>query len=240
MIEENKAAVVLENIPFDLNEEKIIKQMHPHGDIQRYEKNVRELIAMVVPVAKPKAVYKVGCISNKTGDSVDIDGVIFTGRLIKDNLDKVSVVFPFVASCGREVDGIVIPAGEVLKRYCLDIIKMNLAISAVSYLRNHLTKSYSIEKLTTMNPGEVGAWPITQLKELFTALGNVESLIGVTLSESYTMMPLKSRAGIFFTTETNFESCQLCLQKRCETRKAPFSPELARKYPKDEVLISKP
>lgn len=91
-----------------------------------------------------------------------------------------------------------------------------------------------------MNPGEVGAWPITQLKELFTAIGNVEALIGVTLSESYTMMPLKSRAGIFFTTETNFESCQLCLQKRCEARKAPFSSELAKKYPKDEVSISKP
>jgi hypothetical protein len=194
---------------------------------------------MVVPVARPKAVYKVACIGNRSENSIEIAGVAFTGRLLKDNLDKVSSVFPFVASCGREVDAIIIPAGDVLKRYCLDIIKMMLAISAVSYLQNHLTKSYAVGKLTTMNPGELEAWPITQLKALFSAIGDVEAMIGVRLTESYTMVPLKSRAGIYFTTETNFESCQLCLQKRCEARKAPFSPELTKKYSKDKILISK-
>jgi hypothetical protein len=232
--------VILDNIPFNINEEKVIRQLHPRGDRQRFEKNVRDLIEIVAPVARPKAVYKVGCVGNRSESSIEIAGVAFAGRLLKDNLEKVSSVFPFVATCGREVDALTIHRGEVLKRYCLDIIKMMLAISAVSYLQNHLTERYSLEKLTTMNPGELDAWPITQLKPLFSAIGDVETMIGVKLTESCTMVPLKSRAGIFFTTETHFESCQLCLQKRCEARKAPFNPELAKKYSKGETVISKP
>jgi hypothetical protein len=201
VIEENKAAVVLDNIPFELNDEKIIKQLHPHGDIQRYEKDIRELIDMVVPIAKPKAIYAIGQIGHKKEDSLEINGVTFSGSLLRDKFQNVSSVFPFVASCGREVDTLEIPAKEVLKRYCLDVIKMMLAISAVSSLQNHLIKQHAARNLASVNPGYSENWPITQLKELFSAIGNVEALIGVSLTESCTMKPLKSRAGIFFATD---------------------------------------
>jgi hypothetical protein len=81
-----------------------------------------------------------------------------------------------------------------------------------------------------MNPGSLESWPITQQKELFSILGNVEDLIGVKLTERYTMIPVKSVSGICFPTEIKFESCQLCPREKCIGRRAAFNPELARKY----------
>ena len=73
-------------------------------------------------------------------------------------------------------------------------------------------------------------WPITQQKELFSLFGDVEELIGVTLTESCLMVPLKSSSGIYFPTEVTFETCQLCPREVCESRRAPYDRALAREY----------
>jgi len=86
-----------------------------------------------------------------------------------------------------------------------------------------------------MNPGSLESWPITQQKELFSLFGNVEELIGVKLTDSCVMFPLKSVSGIYFPTEINFESCQLCPREKCIGRRTPYDPELAKKYREDTV-----
>ena len=59
---------------------------------------------------------------------------------------------------------------------------------------------------------------------------DVEDLIGVRLTEKFLMVPVKSVSGIYFPTEVKFESCQLCSRKACIGRKAPYNPDLAKKY----------
>ena len=89
-----------------------------------------------------------------------------------------------------------------------------------------------------MAPGSGSAdiWPITQQKELFSIFGNVQDLIGVKLTDKYLMIPLKSISGIFFQTETTFVTCQLCPREACIRRRAPYSPDLVRKY-KEEMIM---
>ncbi len=86
--------------------------------------------------------------------------------------------------------------------------------------------------MSRMAPGSGAAdvWPITQQKELFSIFGNVEDLIGVKLTDKYLMIPIKSVSGIFFPTKCKFESCQLCPRERCVGRKAPYDPDLVKKY----------
>ena len=88
-----------------------------------------------------------------------------------------------------------------------------------------------------MAPGSGSAdiWPITQQKQLFSIFGNVEDLIGVKLTDKYLMIPIKSGSGIFFQTETTFETCQLCPREACIRRKATYDPDLVRKY-KEEAI----
>lgn len=224
---------VLRDIPIDLELRELLKRMHIHENSHYLEKIARELIEIARPIARPKAVYEVCYVENKNKDSLDIGGVRFSSRLLRVNLDKIARVFPYIVTCGRELDDIAITPKDFMKCYCLDIIKEMTLRSAVSYLEGYLKRNYVLGQLSRMNPGSLASWPTTQQKELFSIFGNAEELIGVKLTESYLMIPVKSVSGIFFPTEVKFESCQLCPWVVCRERRAPYDPELAKKYRED-------
>jgi len=223
---------VLNSIPFRLDTEEVLKRLRLRKENKEMERIVQELLDIVHPIAKPKAIYKVSYVDNKNGDSLYIDGVRFTSRVLRVNLDKVGRVFPYVATCGQELDEIAVPANDYMKYYCLDTIKEMALRSARSYLQDYLTRNYALGQMSRMYPGEGAAedWPITQQKELFSIFGNVEDLIGVQLTKNFLMLPLKSSSGIYFPTEIRFESCQLCPREVCSERKAPYDPDLVKKY----------
>jgi len=223
---------VLNSIPFRLDTKEVLKRLRLRKENKDMERMVQELLDIVHPIAKPKAVYKVSYVDNKNGDSLYIDGVKFTSRVLRVNLDKVGRVFPYVATCGRELDEIAVPADDYMKYYCLDTIKEMALYSARSYLQDYLTRNYALGQMSRMAPGSgsVEDWPITQQKELFSIFGNVEDLVGVQLTESFLMIPIKSVSGIFFPTEIKFESCQLCPREACSSRRAPYDPDLVKKY----------
>jgi len=221
---------VLDRIPVKLGLEEVLKQLHQGKENKYIERIVQELIEIVRPVAKPKAIYEVSYVDNKNEDSLYIDGVRFTSRVLRVNLDKVERVFPYVATCGRELDEITIPPGDFIQHYCLDVIKETVLRSAISYLTDYLTRNYALGQMSKMHPGSLGDWPITQQKELLSIFGNVEDLIGVKLTKSFLMLPLKSVSGIYFPTEIKFESCQLCPREKCIERRAPYDADLVRKY----------
>jgi hypothetical protein len=230
MAEVLEKTVIMDNIPFTLKEEKIIGSMHMHGPGQRFADNLRELIEIVTPLARPKAMYKIACVANKEPDSIEIDGVKFAGRLIRLNLDQVNTVFPYVATCGQEVEAIEVPARDILKRHCLEAIKLNLVITATVYLQKHLNQHYAAGELSNMSPGEIDSWPVAQQKELFAVLGDVEGRIGVKLTSGGLMSPIKSRSGLHYTNDVKFISCYICTQKKCPGRQAAYDPVLAAKY----------
>jgi len=226
---------ILDSIPFRLDAETVLEQLHQNKGNKYIGAIVQELIEIVRPVAKPKAIYKVSYVENKNEDSLYIDGVRFTSRVLRVNLDKVERVFPYVATCGRELDEIAVPSDDYMKYYCLDVIKEMTLRSAISYLTDYLTRNYALGQVSRMHPGSLRDWPITQQKALFSIFGNVEDLVGVKLTESFLMIPVKSVSGIYFPTEIRFESCQLCPREVCHERRAPYDPDLVRKY-KEKII----
>jgi len=223
---------VLDKIPVELDIKTVLKRMRIRGKNEDIEKGLRELIDMARPVARPKAVYEVSYVENKNKDSLDIGGVRFTSHVLRINLDKVERVFPYVVTCGRELDEIDIPSGEFLKSYLMDQIKEAVLISARKYLDDYLRKKYALGQMSRISPGagRTTDWPLKQQKELFSIFGNVEDLIGVRLTESLLMVPVKSVSGIYFPTEIRFESCQLCPREKCIGRRALYDLDLVRKY----------
>ncbi len=221
---------ILDNIPASLEPERILRHMRFRNKNRQVEKMVRELIEIVQPIAKPKAIYEVAYIDEKNGDTVTIDSVRFTSRVLRINLNEVERVFPYIATCGRELEEITVPSGDLMNSYCLDAIKTVVLGSAVTYLGDYVKSHYALGEMSHMNPGSLESWPITQQKELFSLFGDVESLIGVRLTDSFVMHPLKSVSGVYFSTEIRFESCQLCPREKCIGRRAPYNAELAKKY----------
>ena len=221
---------VLDNIPIQLDLAKVLKKMHQRNRNEELEKGVQELIEMARPIARPKALYEVGYVDNKSEDSVDIGGVRFTSRVLRVNLDKVERVFIYVITCGRELEEIDVPSEELMKSYLLDQVKETVLTLARKHLEDYLKGKYALGRMSRMAPGSLEDWPVTQQKELFSIFDNVDDLIGVKLTDKCLMVPIKSISGIYFPTEIRFESCQLCPREVCIGRRAPFDPDMVKKY----------
>lgn len=152
----------------------------------------------------------------------------FVSRALRVNLDGVEWVFPYVATCGRELDSIPIAPGDVFGQFCLDTIKELALWAAITRLYEQVTEASGLSTLASMNPGsgEINVWPIEQQQELFAFLGGVRESIGVVLTDSCLMVPNKSVSGILYPSADGFESCQLCRQERCPNRRVPFDADV--------------
>lgn len=179
--------------------------------------------------ARPKALYTEAGVTERGEDWVCLHGVRFTSRVLARNLDGVHRVFPYVVTCGAELDGVALPDSGLLSRFWLDTIKEAALQAAAEELSRHITDRFQPGTIASMNPGASGTdvWRIEDQRPLFALLGDVQSLIGVTLSESCLMWPNKSLSGLFFPTEMGFENCAVCSRGSCEGRRAPYDADLA-------------
>ena len=166
--------------------------------------------------------------SNSTRPSARMGRARFVSQVLRANLDKVERVFPYVATCGQELDSIPVADDDIFGQFCWDTIKEMALHVALSHLFDHLKEVHALETLSSMNPGsgDMNVWPIEQQKELFAFFGDVQQLIGVVLADSCLMLPNKSVSGLFFSSEHGFQSCQLCHRDECPRRRAPFDPHL--------------
>jgi hypothetical protein len=182
-------------------------------------------------VARPKAMYQVGYVEERGEDWVTIGGQRFTSRILRVNLEPVHRVFVYVATCGVELQQWAQGRTDPLEQYWSNVVQeMALRVASQALLAD-LNERYDPGRTSTMAPGSLGEWPLSEQRPLFAFLGDAEAAIGVRLSESLLMVPTKSVSGIRFATEERFESCQLCLRADCPGRRAPYDPGLyERKY----------
>jgi len=218
---------VLADFPYDLDLEALSKSLRIKPDSEHL-KEFTDLAHRVREVARPKALYKESFVEAKQTETVTIDAVTFRSRILRKNLDGVERVFPYIATCGAEVDGIHIPQDDFLAVFWHDAIKAALLASSIRYLSEFLKRKYLLGKTSVMSPGsgDVDVWPIEQQREFFSLFGDVEGAIGVRLTPSFLMLPNKSVSGIRFPTEIDYQNCQLCHREKCPGRRAPFSEEL--------------
>lgn len=192
--------MVLDQIPFELDIHRLFTLLHldPIGD---YADEVQTLADRAMQVAKPKAMYEVAFIEERGEESVVINGILFESRILQENLSQVEQVFPYVATCGVELDELAIATNDLIGQYCLETIKMLALEASKHYLLEHLRKEYNLKGIMTIRLGYVGGWPIEQQKSLFALLGDVEHSIGVTLSESLLMLPNKTISNLAYAAE---------------------------------------
>ncbi len=192
--------------------------------------DVGELVAIAESLIQAKAVYEVSYVNQRGEDTVEVDGVTFTSRVLRVNLDKVERVFPFIITIGSALEDNASSSGNLLRQFYLETIGDMALRSSGEYLEEHLKRHFGLGQLSKMRPGSLKDWPVTEQRPLFSIFGNVEDLIGVTLTESMLMIPRKSVSGILFPTEVLFFSCQLCPREGCPARKAPYDETLREKY----------
>lgn len=223
------ALIILDNISWKVDVGKLFKRFHLQTGSQDAAK-VEALVRQAEKIGRPKALYKEAYVEDKGEDFVIVDGVKLTSRILRANLEHVYRVFPYIVTCGTELDEWSDSIDDILESYWADGIKEMALYEALKAFERHLDENFHPGKTSSMNPGSLQDWPISQQKQLFQILDDPKKYIGVELTDSYLMLPMKSVSGIRFSTEVGFENCKLCTRENCPGRRAPYDPEVARTY----------
>lgn len=218
---------VLTDIPFRVNRDALLKRLHLDADSE-YAADIQSLAAKAEAVGQPKAIYDEVLIESIDEDGIRLGGVRFASRVMAVNLRNVDRVFPYICTCGVELDEISIPPDDDFGRFGLDIVKEMALHQAATALNDKIRLEFGLEKKANMNPGsgDRTLWPIEEQRPLFKLMGDVKSAIGVILTDSFLMLPNKSISGFYFKTDKEFHNCQLCKRVDCPNRQTPFDQDL--------------
>lgn len=232
--------IVLDDMHFSPDEAGILHALGP-GAAESAEE-IRLLICEAGRIARPKAVYRPCDVEESEGDRVVIGGVAFESSLLAMNLGGPSSldrspgsqaarrVFPFVVTCGTELARWAEGMQDPPARFWADGISEQAMAHARDRLMDHLRKAHGLTRASTMNPGSLPEWPLSQQAPLFRLIGDTERLVGVRLTESFLMLPVKSVSGIRFPLEADYENCMLCPREPCKGRRAPFDPGMRARF----------
>jgi hypothetical protein len=187
-----------------------------------------------VTLIHPRVVYAASYIGKRGLDKTEIDGREFTSRVLARNLQHIERVFPYVLTIGDTLENKASCSESITAKLVFEAVGDLALESALQNLQRHISQQYRLEGTSHMGPGQLD-WPIEQQRELFSILGQVKDMIGVSLTNSLMMIPRKSISGIIFPTEETFISCQLCQRNKCPSRKAPFDQALSKKYACDQM-----
>ncbi len=218
---------VLDSIPFHADREALAKRLRLSPDSDAWP----EVLAMVEhaeAIGRPKALYGNGYIEERGDDYIVVDGERFTSRVLRVNVGDAHRVFPFLATCGQELETWGEGLDDVLQSYWSEAIREAALRAASAALVEHLNATFAPGKTSAMNPGSLADWPLQQQRPLFRVLGDTEALVGVRLLPSNLMVPSKTVSGMRFATEETFESCMLCPRPDCPGRRSPYDAQLHR------------
>ena len=213
--------IALINISCQIDLDKLIEKLHIKQD-SAYVTKIQEMAAEAQSLVKPKAAYKEAYIDDKGDNFVIINGVKFSSRVMRVNMEETFRVFPFVVTCGTELEAWSKQFTDLFDSFCADAIKEMFLYCARQEFEAHLDQQYGLGHAVNMNPGSLADWPISEQKPLFELLGNVRDLIGVQLMDSLLLLPIKTVSGIRFPKEGTYANCQLCSREKCPGRKAPY------------------
>jgi hypothetical protein len=213
-------------VPFTPSYEKYTKQIR----LESYpdaEEAARSLFDETVENLQPKSLITMEYIEKRSKDDsgvvIQVGSSRFKGKVLSE-LDGVHRLFPYIATCGNEMESFDTSSLDMLAPFWLDTLK-TMALGVIRlHTVQYIKDTYGIEKVSSVNPGSgnVDIWPVQELCGIFDLLDQGNP-IGVTLTPSSLMIPNKTISGLLYESDTTFTSCIYCEREPCPGRKEPFS-----------------
>ena len=220
--------MLVDKIEFEPDVEKIKQEIKVREAYPELEPQIESLLAHARRTARPKAVYLRTVVEEIGTDSVLVSGHEFRSSVLPRLFQRGDVVFPYVATCGVELEQIDLSSYDMLAGWWMSCIQTEALHAAMHALEREVQQQYGEAKLSSVNPGsgDVDVWPIEQQSVLFSLFGETTGSIGVELTESYLMRPAKSLSGILCASEHSYCNCNSCTRRNCPDRRAPFTPHI--------------
>lgn len=176
--------------------------------------------------ARPKAVFARQGMEILDDETVRIGQIVTQSKVLATNLKNCDFGVSYVCTCGRELDDIARAMRDPMDGYLQDALNEMVLRKAIKELGALVAKRFHLDPIYAMAPGSLPDWPLTAQADLFGTLCDVEEQIGVRLTDSFLMLPIKSVSGIFFSGEEAYTSCMLCPREMCPNRRDPYDPAL--------------
>lgn len=212
--------IVIDKIPFQLDRDHLLKVLRI-ADKDRLSNQCIELMEEAEEIGNPKALFRVISIQNKGDDWVELGEERLTSRILRVNLDQHDVAFPALATAGQELENWSSTKKDILLNFWAQTIMESILGIASATMIHKIEELYN-KSVSLMTPGSLNDWPISEQTRLFNLFENANREIGVKLTDSFLMIPLKSISCLVFQSENGFVSCQLCSKENCPNRRAPF------------------
>jgi hypothetical protein len=213
--------IVLDEIPFTVDEKGLFElfKIRPGS---RHTAELTDIFGEACTAARPKATFAVAPVDDKSDDTISIAGVRFKSRILSVNLKDANVAYPFLATCGQELEEWSRHITGTLHSFWADTIKLLALGCAMRHLEAYLKERLGDTALSAMNPGSLEDWPLAEQRPLFDLIGGAAEKIGVCLTEHMVLLPLKSVSGIHFISEEGFTNCRLCPREHCPLRREAY------------------
>jgi hypothetical protein len=214
-------SIIIDNIPFIIDEELLRAglKVRPGSSLAV---RLSEITKTALNAARPKAAFRFLDITDCGDAFITLEGITFNSRVLAVNLKDSPNLTVFAATCGTELDEWASQFDSYLEQFWADTIMFCALGAAMQEATDRIKKILDTETVSTMNPGSLEDWPITEQAKLFTLMEKETTEIGVKLNESFLMKPLKSVSGLSYASGEIFHNCQLCPRRDCPGRRAPF------------------
>ncbi|SHE95989.1 vitamin B12 dependent-methionine synthase activation domain-containing protein [Alkalibacter saccharofermentans] len=198
--------ILVDKLPFYLDEDMLIEKLKLRKRKGMNEK-LNKLMKKALKIAKPKGAYFETEIESRTENSVKIKGEVFNSRELAKATEKNQKLYPYIITCGKEIEEALIKTEDILEKYILDGIINSILDCATICISKDLKERYQIANLSYHIPGALNDWPIEDQQKLFKIFGDVAEKIGVELSESNVMKPGKSVSGVYCQVMDDITEC---------------------------------
>ena len=197
--------------------------------IEEDDEDFEEMITRAAEISNASAFIRAEQVASVEGDCVVLGDCSFVSPLVAEKLCTPGMTaVGYVATCGRALyEARSEYAGDSINSLIWDQICESYLRVARNMLQTYVMENYypsadGKRMFAHLSPGSLESWPISAQKDLFAYLGDGPVLMGVELTDSMLMLPIKSCSGIFFPTETPYENCMFCPRINCPNRRAPY------------------
>jgi hypothetical protein len=221
--------VIIDDLPVEIDCETLVK-LAGYSDERPAPRRLVEAAEQVIEhartLAHPRAVYEVHETAHTEDGAVLLGGGRFTGKILARVLKGSDLAVVYAATLGPELDqesSRLAAGGDVLSSVLLDtagtLILAKASISFISKVFDAQAAPHGCAVTPPFGPGQC-RWDLAEQRVLFDLIS--PSRIGITLTDTYLMIPKKSVSGILgigrpgeiFTTAP----CKICDRKDCPGR----------------------
>jgi hypothetical protein len=186
---------IFENYPFSYDMESLDKELHLRGNEAMLD-ILEAIYKMVEKITRPKAIYFEARITEKTDESVKINGVPFESQLLRGYVNQGDPVFPYIVTVGTELDDYAKTLKDPMKLFMIDEVMNLLVNTGKVFVADRVKEATGWRSAQDYVPGNGEEWSTVEQKRLFDLFAGETAKIGVTLGDNYFVLPGRSTIGV--------------------------------------------